>query len=121
MTGIQNDLLEMTADIVSAYVTKNVVTAENLPDVITSVHAALSKVSTQGLEEPKVELKPAVPVAEEIREPRFHHLPRGWEEIQIFEAAPAKPVRPYAGGIPREVGLAEGLSDGGPCLRRCPV
>ena len=66
MTGIQNDLLEMTADIVSAYVTKNVVTAENLPDVITSVHAALSKVSTQGLEEPKVELKPAVPVKKSV-------------------------------------------------------
>ena len=66
MTETGKDLIELTADIVSAYVTKNVVTAENLPDFIGSVHAALSKASTQNVEEPKPELKPAVAVKKSV-------------------------------------------------------
>ncbi len=66
MTETVNELIELTADIVSAYVTKNVVTAENLPAFIGSVHEALSRVSTHSVEEPKTELKPAVPVKKSL-------------------------------------------------------
>ena len=60
------DLTGLTVDIVSAYVTNNVITAENLPEFIGSVRAALSKATTQGVEAPKEELKPAVPVKKSV-------------------------------------------------------
>ena len=59
-------LLEMTADIVSAYVGNNTVAAEALPSLISSIHAALSGVST-GPVEPEPEPKePAVPIRKSI-------------------------------------------------------
>ena len=60
------ELLEMTADIVSAYVGNNTVSAEALPSLISSIHAALSGVST-GPVEPEPEPKePAVPIRKSI-------------------------------------------------------
>lgn len=60
------DLLEMTADIVSAYVGNNSVSAEALPTLIASIHAALSGVSA-GPVEPEPEPKePAVPIRKSI-------------------------------------------------------
>ncbi len=60
------DLTALTADIVSAYVTNNVVTAEKLSELIGSVHTALSKATIQGVEAPKEELKPAVPIKKSV-------------------------------------------------------
>ena len=60
------ELLEMTADIVSAYVGNNTVSAETLPSLIASIHAALTQVSTGAVEvEPEVK-DPAVPVRKSI-------------------------------------------------------
>ena len=60
------ELLEMTADIVSAYVGNNTVSAETLPTLIASIHAALSGVSA-GPVEPEPEPKePAVPIRKSI-------------------------------------------------------
>ena len=60
------ELLEMTADIVSAYVGNNSVSAEALPTLIASIHAALSGVSA-GPVEPEPEPKePAVPIRKSI-------------------------------------------------------
>ena len=42
-----SQLLEMTADIVSAYVGNNNVQATEVPGLISSIHAALSQVSSQ--------------------------------------------------------------------------
>ena len=59
-------LLEMTADIVSAYVGNNSVSAGELPSLIANIHAALSQVST-GVVEVEPEIKePAVPVRKSI-------------------------------------------------------
>jgi predicted transcriptional regulator len=56
----------MTADIVSAYVGNNNVQAAEVPGLISSIHAALTQVST-GAVEPEPELKdPAVPVRKSI-------------------------------------------------------
>jgi predicted transcriptional regulator len=66
MTIAESNLIELTANIVSAYVTNNVVNAQALPEFIGSVHTALSKASTQTVEEPKAELKPAVPVKKSV-------------------------------------------------------
>jgi len=60
------ELLEMTADIVSAYVGNNTVAAEALPSLIANIHAALSGVSN-GPVEPEPEPKePAVPIRKSI-------------------------------------------------------
>jgi predicted transcriptional regulator len=59
-------LLEMTADIVSAYVGNNNVQAVEVPGLISSIHAALTLVAT-GAAEPEPEVKePAVPVRKSI-------------------------------------------------------
>jgi predicted transcriptional regulator len=59
-------LLEMTADIVSAYVGNNNVQATEVPGLISSIHAALTQVSN-GAVEPEPEVKdPAVPVRKSI-------------------------------------------------------
>ena len=66
MDSNELDLTSLTADIVSAYVAHNVISGEKLPDFISSVYAALSKVSFQGEEPVQVELKPAVPVKKSV-------------------------------------------------------
>ncbi len=59
-------LLEMTADIVSAYVGNNNVQVTEVPGLISSIHAALSQVST-GVVEVEPEIKePAVSVRKSI-------------------------------------------------------
>jgi predicted transcriptional regulator len=60
------ELLEMTADIVSAFVSNNTVNADALPGLITNIHLALSQVSG-GAPEPAPEPKePAVPIRKSI-------------------------------------------------------
>jgi predicted transcriptional regulator len=62
----KSEVIEMTADIVSAYVGNNSVSANDLPALIQSVHRALSGVST-GVEVVEVAPKePAVPVKRSI-------------------------------------------------------
>jgi predicted transcriptional regulator len=59
-------LLEMTADIVSAYVGNNNVQVTEVPGLISSIHAALSQIST-GVVEVEPEIKePAVSVRKSI-------------------------------------------------------
>ena len=61
-----SELIEMTADIVSAYVGANTVSASDLPSLIQSVHKALSGVST-GVETVEVAPKePAVSIKKSI-------------------------------------------------------
>ncbi|MFI0846594.1 MucR family transcriptional regulator [Mesorhizobium sp. IMUNJ 23232] len=57
--------LELTASIVSAYVSKNSVPMANLADLVTSVHASLGKLTGKVEPEP-VPLVPAVPVKKSI-------------------------------------------------------
>jgi predicted transcriptional regulator len=62
----QSEIIEMTADIVSAYVGNNSVSANDLPSLIQSVHRALSGVAT-GVETVEIAPKePAVPVKRSI-------------------------------------------------------
>jgi predicted transcriptional regulator len=62
----KSEIIEMTADIVSAYVGNNSVSAAELPSLIQSVHRALSGVTTAEPVEvaPK---EPAVPVRRSIQ------------------------------------------------------
>jgi predicted transcriptional regulator len=60
------DVIEMTAEIVAAYVENNTISTSDLPGLIQSVHRALSGIST-GVEAVEVAPKePAVPVRRSI-------------------------------------------------------
>ena len=62
----QSNLIDLTAEIVSAYVSNNPVGSQELPNLISEVHSALSK-TDGGEPEPEPEpLKPAVPVKKSI-------------------------------------------------------
>jgi predicted transcriptional regulator len=60
------NFIELTADIVSAYVSNNSVTAGEIPALISQVHSALLRVATGLSEVPSEPLKPAVPVKKSI-------------------------------------------------------
>ena len=58
--------IELTAGIVSAYVSNNSVPAAEIPGLINQVHGALLRVSSGQGEAPAEPLKPAVPVKRSI-------------------------------------------------------
>lgn len=58
--------IELSAEIVSAYVSKNSVPAADLPSLLNSIHAALTKTVQGQKEEPKAELVPAVSVRKSV-------------------------------------------------------
>jgi len=58
--------IELTAEIVSAYVSNNTVAASDIPALINQVHAALARVSGDGGEAAAEPLKPAVSVKKSI-------------------------------------------------------
>jgi len=58
--------IQLTAEIVSAYVSNNSVQAQELPGLINQVHSALTRVSTGQSEMPSEPLKPAVSVKKSI-------------------------------------------------------
>lgn len=61
------DYIQITADIVSAFVSNNAVRASELPSIIEAVHTSLLKASDLKAEEPVSETKtPAVPVKKSI-------------------------------------------------------
>ncbi|MBL4784100.1 MAG: MucR family transcriptional regulator [Cohaesibacteraceae bacterium] len=55
-----SELIELTADIVSAYVSNNAVAAVDIPNLITEVHKALEKTAAPQPEEVPEAQKPAV-------------------------------------------------------------
>jgi predicted transcriptional regulator len=60
------NFIELTADIVSAYVSNNSVQAAEIPALISQVHGALLRVSSGQGEASAEPLKPAVPVKRSI-------------------------------------------------------
>ncbi len=61
-----NEIIELTADIVSAFVSNNTIGASELPQIIADVHSALSRVSGGQPVPQREELKPAVPVKKSV-------------------------------------------------------
>lgn len=62
----QDSLIELTADIVSAYVSNNEIASESLASLIGDVHAALHRTATARPEPEAEPLKPAVPVKKSV-------------------------------------------------------
>lgn len=61
-----SDILEMTAEIVSSYVNANEIRAENLSDLIRSIHKSLITLSSDDFEKPIDKPKAAVSLAKSI-------------------------------------------------------
>ena len=59
-------LIQMTSDVVAAYVSNNPVQANDLPNVITRVHATIRDLSSATPDEPVKESSPAVSVRKSI-------------------------------------------------------
>ena len=62
----RSEIIEMTADIVSAFVSNNSVPATDVPGLIQSVHRALSTVSTSDAPIEAAPREPAVPVKKSV-------------------------------------------------------
>jgi predicted transcriptional regulator len=60
------NFIELTAEIVSAYVSNNSVAAGDIPGLIAQVHSALARVSGSTIDAPSEPLKPAVSVKKSI-------------------------------------------------------
>lgn len=60
------ELVELTTNIVSAYVANNTVVAADLPNLINDVHDALVRASVAKAPQQGEELKPAVPIKKSI-------------------------------------------------------
>ena len=62
----QTDLLQMTAQVVAAYVGNNSITENQLSEVIRSVHGSLTALEASGSAEAVPDQKPAVPIKRSI-------------------------------------------------------
>lgn len=60
------NLVELTADIVSAFVSKNNVVAKDLPGIIDDTFDALTQIAAKSMRPTREELVPAVPVKKSI-------------------------------------------------------
>jgi predicted transcriptional regulator len=66
VAGADNDLIDLSTEIVSAYVSHNALSVTDLPKLIADVHSALKGLQGNRAPEPMEELKPAVPVRKSI-------------------------------------------------------
>ena len=64
--GADNELIELSADIVCAYVSNNALSTTDLTRLIAEVHVALRGLQSSETAEPVEELKPAVPVRKSV-------------------------------------------------------
>ena len=64
--GADNDLIDLSTEIVSAYVSHNALAVSDLPKLILDVHNALSGLRSSAAPAPVEELKPAVPVRKSV-------------------------------------------------------
>jgi len=62
----KTELVELAAEIVSAYVSNNTVVAAELPNVIGSVFDALNQAASNSVQPAREELKPAVPLKKSV-------------------------------------------------------
>jgi len=58
--------IELTANIVSAYVSNNTVPSAEIPNLIGQVHSALKRVASGQMNAPAEPLKPAVPIKRSV-------------------------------------------------------
>jgi predicted transcriptional regulator len=62
----QDNLIELTAEIVSAYVSNNSIASNDVPGLIGEIHMALHRTAIGGVEPEQEPLKPAVPIKKSV-------------------------------------------------------
>ena len=62
----QDNLIELTAEIVSAYVSHNNVPSNDIPALIGEVHTALHRTASGSMEPEQEPLRPAVPIKKSV-------------------------------------------------------
>ena len=62
----QPNYVDLTANIVAAYVVENAVQRADLPSLIATVHSALSQAARGAMEQPQEGLRPAVPIKKSV-------------------------------------------------------
>lgn len=108
--GAKN-FIELTANIVSAYLSNNPTPAAEIPNLISQVHGALVRVSSGRAETAPLEpAKPAVSLKKSIAPDYLVCLEDG-KRFKSLKSS-AHPVQHDAGAIPREMGPAGRLSHG---------
>jgi predicted transcriptional regulator len=65
-TGHEQELIELSTEIVAAYVSHNALSPSDLPKLIMEVHGALRSLSSNEVVVASEELKPAVPVRKSV-------------------------------------------------------
>lgn len=66
VASADSDLVDLSADIVCAYVSHNALSVTDLPKLIADVHSALRALKGGEAAEPEEELRPAVPIRKSI-------------------------------------------------------
>lgn len=62
------EVMQMTADIVSSFVSNNAVPSANLPELIRSVHSAMTDIMGEGQQAEPERPKPAVPISRSVND-----------------------------------------------------
>ena len=109
--------VELTSDVVSAYVSNNAVSLGDLPSLIGSVHAALLGASAPAAA--KEELTPPVPINKTIRPDHIISLEDGRQYRSLKRHLAARGLSPAA--VPSEMGPSSRLPDGRAELLESPL
>ena len=64
----EQDVLRLSADVVAAYVSQNAVAAQNIPELIRTVHQTLATLDAPVEARPQEKQRPAVPVSRSVQE-----------------------------------------------------
>jgi len=112
----KNELVELTAEIDSAYVSNNTVVATDLPGVIHNVFDALSKASTASGQPAREELKPAIPVKKSVT-PEYIICLEDGKKFKSLKRHLRTHYDLVSRGISGKMGPSARLPDGGAQLR----
>ena len=107
--------MQLTADIVSAYVSNNKVGFGRLGKLIEDVHAALKRAPNAAAAPEPEPREPAVPIRKSVTPDYIVSLEDG-RKFKSLKRHLDEHLRPDAGRVPDEVGPAARLSDGRPEL-----
>lgn len=79
----QNNLTALTASVVVSYVARNSVQAGSVPDLIGTVHTALTDVSRPTVPEVETKQAPAVPIKKSVQDEQLTCLECGKSQISL--------------------------------------
>ncbi len=108
--------IDLTANIVSAYLSNNPTPASEIPALISQIHAALQRVSTGRVETPMEPAKPAVSVKKSMTPDYLVCLEDG-KRFKSLKRHLRTQLQHDAGAIPGQMESAGRLSDGRAELR----